>query len=115
MDRYRNALKATLARLKASGQISDLAEWCRRAGFGSSTVHEFLAGRTRSLTLEKLDAMAVAAGIPLSAMLGETPAMLTEDDMRLVNALRQMDAAKKQELAAWLVAAQTAQQGARRQ
>ncbi|MCM8735954.1 hypothetical protein M5E06_17620 [Azospirillum sp. A1-3] len=115
MDRYREALKSTLARLKASGQVDDLAEWCRRAGFKSSTVHEFLAGRTRSLTLEKIDALAVAAGIPVSVMLGETPAMLTEDDMRLVAALRHMDASKKQELAAWLVAAQTAQQDARKQ
>lgn len=107
MDRYREALKLALARLVQSGEVKDLAGWCRRAGFGSSTIHEFLAGRTRSVTLEKLDALAVAAGVPVSTLIGETPAVLTTDDVRLVTALRKMDAKQKQELLDWLGGTET--------
>ena len=102
MERYREALKQALSRLVQSGEVKDLASWCRRAGFGSSTVHEFLAGRTRSITLEKLDALASVAGVPVATLIGEAPAVLTSDDVRLVTALRKMDQKQKQELLDWL-------------
>lgn len=106
MDIYREALRATLARLKEVGTVDDLSDWCRRAGFKSSTVHEFLSGRTRSLTLEKIDALAVAAGVSVSVLLGEKPPILTKEDEGFISNIRAMSVEKKQRLLSMLRDAQ---------
>jgi transcriptional regulator with XRE-family HTH domain len=102
MDTYREALTAAIEKLVEAGRINDLSDWCRRAGFKSSTVHEFLSGRTRSLTLEKLDKLAAAAKIPISALIGETKMALNEEDVRFITALQRMSDDQKRQFLEWL-------------
>lgn len=102
MDMYREALTAAIEKLVEAGRINDLSDWCRRAGFKSSTVHEFLSGRTRSLTLEKLDKLAAAAKVPISALIGETKMALNDDDVRFITALKRMSDDQKRQFLEWL-------------
>jgi len=71
MDYYRGTLRAVLAQLIKTGRVKHLADWCRQAGFPDSTVHNFLSGRTHSLTINTVASLARAVDLPVSAILGE--------------------------------------------
>lgn len=49
-----------------------------------STLRAFLGGRSRTMTLEKLDKLAKAAGVTLGELLGETGKIVTDDQSAFV-------------------------------
>lgn len=74
LNQVRSAIRGVLDDLVKGGRFSSLSDWCSHAEMPESTVRMFLAGKTKSLTLQSAMALAKAADIPTSRLLGETPA-----------------------------------------
>lgn len=72
MGAFRQALLDVCDELIKRGVVSSMNDWSNKAGIKSeATVRNFMAGRSRSLSIETYAALATVAERPIAALLGE--------------------------------------------
>lgn len=72
MGAFRQALLDVCDELIEGGVVSSMNDWSNKAGIKSeATVRNFMAGRSRSLSIETYAALATVAKRPIAALLGE--------------------------------------------
>lgn len=65
------AVRAAMRRV--ADKFSSNREWAAKAGIGEATLRKFLTGGSAKMELDKIVALARAAGLTVSQMIGEAP------------------------------------------